>query len=138
MFPMGIAENLVRLRKAAKPPLSQPELAKKAGVSQQLISQIENNKNTSTKYLPQIARALSVSVYEIDENFTPDDVPVGISAPLISWVSAGRLLKPDSVSTIEDAPRVAAPDLDPRGEWIALRVEGDSMDRISPQIRSFS
>ena len=23
-------------------------------------------------------------------------------------------------------------DLDPRGEWIALRVEGDSMDRISP------
>jgi transcriptional regulator with XRE-family HTH domain len=64
---MGIAENLKRLRAAAD--LSQAGLAKKAGVAQQLISQIEGGKNTSTKYLPQIARALGASVEEIDPQF---------------------------------------------------------------------
>lgn len=64
---MGIAENLKRLRAAAK--LSQVGLAKKAGVAQQLISQIERGENTSTKYLPQIARALSATVADIDPQF---------------------------------------------------------------------
>lgn len=60
-----------------------------------------------------------------------DDQP-GISAPLISWVSAGALKTPDAVIDLDDAERVYAPGLDPKGDWIALRVEGDSMDRISP------
>jgi transcriptional regulator with XRE-family HTH domain len=64
---MGIAENLKRLRTAAD--LSQAGLAKKAGVAQQLISQIESGKNTTTKYLPQIARALGAGVEEIDPQF---------------------------------------------------------------------
>ena len=64
---MGIAENVKRLRTAQK--LSQAGLAKKAGVVQQLISQIESGKNTTTKYLPQIARALGANVAEIDPQF---------------------------------------------------------------------
>lgn len=56
----------------------------------------------------------------------------GVEAPLISWVSAGALKTPDAVEEIENAPRVFAAGLDKRGDWIALRVEGDSMDRISP------
>lgn len=64
---MGIAENLKRLRSAAG--LSQAGLAKKAGVAQQLISQIESGKNTTTKYLPRIATALGARVEEIDPQF---------------------------------------------------------------------
>lgn len=58
--------------------------------------------------------------------------PEWIGARLISWVSAGALLQPDVQPHFEDEPLVYAPDLDPDGDWIALRVDGDSMNRISP------
>ena len=32
----------------------------------------------------------------------------------------------------EPIGEIDASDLDPKGQWIALRVQGDSMDRISP------
>ena len=127
--PMGIPENLKRLRDGAK--LSQPRLAKLAGVSQQLISQLENGLNLTTKKLPEIARALNVSVYEIDDNFAPDAATV-IAVPQISWVSAGALALPDAEIETQDHPIVLEPGLDPDGDWIALRVDGDSMNRISP------
>ena len=66
----SIGENLRRLRKAAG--LSQPQLAELTGVSQQLISQIETGKNATTKELAAFATALGVSIYEIDESYTPD------------------------------------------------------------------
>lgn len=72
---MGIPENLKALR--ASQGLSQPELARRANVSQQLISQLEGGKNLTTKYLSQIARALGVSVGEIDENFVNATRTVG-------------------------------------------------------------
>lgn len=62
-----LAENLRRIRGK----MSQVKLAKAAGVSQQLISQIENGENTTTKELPKLAKALGVDVAELDENFTP-------------------------------------------------------------------
>lgn len=65
-----IAENLKRLRKEAK--LSQAKLADLSGVSQQLISQIENGKNSSTKELPALAKALGASVGDIDEEYAAD------------------------------------------------------------------
>ena len=55
------------------------------------------------------------------------------TVPLISWVSAGKLQKPEtSVFDTADAKRIVADGLDPAGTWIALKVQGDSMDRISP------
>lgn len=131
MRPMGIPENLRRIRRERR--LSQPELAKLAGVSQQLISQLENDVNATTKKLPDIAKALGVGPQDIDENYTfSSDVPVVITAPLISWVSAGALAQPDIPIDFEDVPIVLQPGLDPSGDWIALRVDGDSMNRISP------
>jgi SOS-response transcriptional repressor LexA len=53
-----------------------------------------------------------------------------ISVPLITWVSAGKMAFPD-VSD-ETIGHVRDGDLDPTGDWIALKVVGDSMDRISP------
>lgn len=128
---MALKDNLKRLREKAE--LSQTKLANAAGVSQQLISRLEAGLDLTTKKLPEIARALDVSVYDIDENYAPEDGAVVVSAPLISWVSAGELKRPEvPISDFADAPRVSTVGLDPGGEWIALKVDGDSMNRISP------
>ena len=42
------------------------------------------------------------------------------------------MVAPDIVPDIEDAPRVIEHGLDPNGDWIALRVDGDSMNKVSP------
>jgi SOS-response transcriptional repressor LexA len=55
-----------------------------------------------------------------------------IYVPQISWVSAGKLIQPEFVSDIDTARHIPAQELDSAGQWIALRVDGDSMDRISP------
>jgi transcriptional regulator with XRE-family HTH domain len=69
---MNVAANLRRYREEAG--LSQVELADLAGVSQQLVSQIERGKNVSTKYLPQIAGALRKTVGELDPSYRTGDV----------------------------------------------------------------
>ena len=50
--------------------------------------------------------------------------------PLITWVSAGRMSFPDVSDDI--IRMIEEGSLDPDGDWIALKVVGDSMDRISP------
>jgi SOS-response transcriptional repressor LexA len=50
--------------------------------------------------------------------------------PILTWVSAGTMARDDGQQDI--IGETDAADLDPKGRWIALRVEGDSMDRISP------
>lgn len=130
-YRMPIPENLRRLREERE--MSQVDLARAAKVSQQLISQLERGENLTTKKLPAIARALNATVSDLDEEYGGDHgAGVVVSVPLISWVSAGALLKPDSPVEDEDAPIVLLPDLDPSGDWIALRVDGDSMNKISP------
>jgi SOS-response transcriptional repressor LexA len=52
--------------------------------------------------------------------------------PLISWVSAGNLADAGSQIPVEDVPLLAFADLG-SGDFFALRVRGDSMDRISPE-----
>lgn len=51
--------------------------------------------------------------------------------PMIDWVSAGKLAEPRSQIPVEDVPLLAFADLG-RGDFFALKVMGDSMDRISP------
>lgn len=52
--------------------------------------------------------------------------------PLLDSVAAGKLRTPSSQIPFEDVPLLAFADLG-RGEWFALKVEGDSMDRLSPE-----
>lgn len=65
----------------------------------------------------------------------PEDVDidpvVAVDVPLISWVSAGMLSEQQPVTDFGDFQTIPALDL-PDGEWIALRVVGDSMNKISP------
>lgn len=70
---MTIAERLATLRRERG--LSQGQLAKLAGVSQQLISQIEQGLNSSTKNLPQIAAALRCNVADIDDAYSSEPAP---------------------------------------------------------------
>lgn len=57
--------------------------------------------------------------------------PKFVKIPLLDTVAAGKLRAPNSQIPIEDVPLLAFADLG-RGEWFALTVQGDSMDRLSP------
>lgn len=65
-----------------------------------------------------------------DTDDTPEPVSV-VDVPLISWISAGTLTEQAGVTDFSEFPTVSAIDL-PDGDWIALRVSGDSMNKISP------
>lgn len=73
---MSIRDNLKMLR--AREGLSQAALAKKARVSQQLISQLEREENVTTKKLPDIARALNAEIAEIDRNYASEAISSGV------------------------------------------------------------
>lgn len=59
-------------------------------------------------------------------------VPGTTNVPLLDWVSAGRLVEPSSQIPVEDIPLLAFADLG-RGDYFALKVQGTSMDRLSPE-----
>lgn len=127
---MGIVgENLRSIRKSKS--LSQTKVAELSGVSQQLISQLETGQTERTTELPALAQALGVGVHELDPSYTPDaeGIPT-LSVPYLAWVSAGAMIRDDIADEALGHIRVA--DLPVSGDWIALKVSGDSMDRISP------
>jgi SOS-response transcriptional repressor LexA len=80
------------------------------------------------------ARAVAADEMLAIEAITGMPVPsahVEIKIPLISWVSAGQLADTGSQIPVEDVPLLAFADLG-RGDFFALKVVGDSMDRVSP------
>ncbi|MCV9960779.1 transcriptional regulator [Pararhizobium sp. BT-229] len=82
------------------------------------------------------ARAFKVNLQWLQFGLgSPDDddgdLKIMVDVPKISWVSAGQLTEPVPVEDLSDYPSVTTVDL-PRGVWIALEVEGDSMNKISP------
>jgi len=108
--------------------LTRDQLAFHMGISTSQLTKLERGERRLTKeWMERIAGALHISPADLF------DEPASrlISVPLISWVSAGGLAQPDTVTEIIDFPMLEVSGL-PAGEWIALRVEGDSMDRISP------
>lgn len=52
--------------------------------------------------------------------------------PVLSFVSAGRLTEMATQVVATDAPLIVVPGLGP-GDFFALQVDGDSMDRLSPE-----
>lgn len=55
-----------------------------------------------------------------------------VMVPMFDWVSAGKLREPRSQIPVEDVPLLAFADLGP-GDFFALTVKGNSMDRLSPE-----
>lgn len=112
--------------------LTQAELAALAGTSQPQIKRLESGERELTRaWAERLAGPLKTTAIKL---MFPDSSEDQVGAKLVSWVSAGALVQPDLDPDAADdsAQWVYAPDLDPNGDWIALRVDGDSMNRISP------
>ena len=92
---MLIGENLKKVRDEAG--LSQTDLAKVSGVSQQLISQIERGINAHSKHLPKLARALGCKVTDLDPTYF-DEAPLTEAEHQL--VSLYRKANPDLRKTL--------------------------------------
>jgi len=95
---------------------------------------IEGKKRSfSQTKAPLVAQALHWSLADLQGQMRAHDVTTATvaSIPLLDKVAAGKLRSSTSQIPIEDVPLLAFADLG-RGEFFALTVEGDSMDRISP------
>ena len=116
--------------------LSQQALADLVGMKQQGIVSIEAGHVARPRRMRELAAALQTSDVWLLWRDGPEDVaapdPIALArVPLLDWVSAGRLVPPTSQIPLEDVPLLAFADLG-RGEFFALKVDGDSMDRFSP------
>lgn len=90
------------------------------------------NVGVAQRTLEAVARELRTNALWLSEEVGPEEGgPAELfatEAPLVSWVSAGQL---STDSAVDEALGTAKAVL-PAGDWIALRVDGESMDRISP------
>ena len=140
----SIADRMKQAREAAG--LTQPQLAKKAGVSPGTIGNIESGTRKQPRELLAIAAALRVTPTWLQSG-TPPMRPSNIEeapntrglVPLISWVQAGAWCEVTEVR--EPAPdyhdsSTYLPCPAPHGRsTFALRVKGDSM--TAPYGRSY-
>lgn len=122
-----------RIRQARKQRgMTQDDLAKATGgLSRNAVSMWEKDvTQPSTGNLKTLTRILGVDLLWITDGEVSPQSDVR-RVPIVSWVSAGRLSASDCVESWQDLPSVAAAGL-PDGDWMALRVEGSSMDRVAP------
>ncbi len=115
--------------------------SKSAGLARDFIRTLKRRPHTNprTDTLARLAVVLQCDVrYLIDEIDTPVEEGATlrrsgiVSVPIISWVSAGRLIETGCQIEMKDAPTLALDDLEP-GSYFATTVVGDSMDRVSPE-----
>lgn len=132
-------ERSIRLREAReKAGLGGPrKLAERFGWNENTYKAHEGGRNGfGVADARRYAKGFKVSfnwLYLGEGEATDQDVDFvnAVDIPLISWVSAGALTEQAGITYLSDFPTVQALDL-PDGEWIALRVEGNSMNKISP------
>jgi SOS-response transcriptional repressor LexA len=136
---MSAGERIAQVREELG--LSQQALSDRVNriggeISQTGIDKIEKRGTKRPRFLREIAAALGVSDdWLVTGKGQKSAPPKGaakptIDLPIISWVSAGEMSKPD-MSDVQIG-NIAMSGLDANGDWIALQVDGDSMDRISP------
>lgn len=121
-------------------------ILKLAAERQQHLSHISKAIGRNSSYLQQFIRRGVPAVLpekvrlDLASHFGIDESELGgptrsnaqtRGVPIISWVSAGALKLHDSAPDSEVLGHIQTTGLG-QGNWIALRVEGDSMDRISP------
>lgn len=124
--------------------LSATAASLKAGLSRDAIRNIQRavkansgRKGVSTGTIAALAPILQTTQAWLLDGTGPEEAAHEIKqsvlsyVPLISWVSAGELSHQDGVEDFSGYPTVATADL-PNGDWIALRVDGPSMNKISP------
>lgn len=137
-----LKDILSRIQKRLKAVgLSEAAAAEKAGLSNSGIRNmrraVEEGKNqgVSTLTLEVLAPVLKTNLTWLISGFGNEEGEAfelaGNDVPLISWISAGEMTDQDCVTDTSVFPVVTTYNL-PEGEWIALRVDGPSMNKISP------
>ncbi|ENN91112.1 LexA family transcriptional regulator [Bartonella bovis] len=97
-----------------------------------LTSHENGNRDISRKMAKRYGEVFNVDPGWILYGESSQDNPsLNESIPLISWVSAGELSEQEGITNFLDCSMIEAVNL-PAGEWIALRVDGSSMNKISP------
>ncbi len=131
---MSLAQRLKQSREKAQ--LSQRELARRSGLSQQLISKLENGLVESTSEVFKLAEALRVDARWLatgkDDGNVGDGPAITAYVPLISWVAAGSWREvADPYPPGQGEALVPATCRVGRNAF-ALRVQGDSMEPVFP------
>ncbi|MFG0448340.1 LexA family protein [Vibrio sp. YQ_11] len=123
-----LSKNLLSIMRAKG--ITQAELAKSSGVSQVTISHLVSGKSTSSRKLPEIAKALGVTTETLTSNARADisledaKPPVNYY-PLISYVEAGNFACIDQ--TFESYEYYPASKVCSSSTF-ALRIKGESME----------
>jgi SOS-response transcriptional repressor LexA len=128
-----LAERLVTARKHAKFE-SATDAARALGVAYPTYAGHENGSSGFRAKTGEVyARRFKVSFEWLMSGrgpMIPEPLPSDArDVPLLSWISAGAMMRDDVADEALGALKVASL---PDGDWIALEVRGDSMDRISP------
>jgi SOS-response transcriptional repressor LexA len=117
--------------------LSQQQLADKAGVSQVTIQHLESGRNSSSKKLLEIAKALGVTAEWLASgtesharvsNVAPAHNPeMTYRYPVISWVAAGAWAEAVEPFPPGFSDRYEMSEYEAKGPAFWLEVKGDSM-----------
>lgn len=122
-----LGENLKKIRKAKK--LTQIQLAKKSGVKQSVISDLETGNAKSTGFILELANALGVTAEELKKGIvgeleTSNAVSIKARmAPVLSWVQAGTFTNVAAVDTSEITEWLPLPE-DECSNCFFLKVQG--------------
>lgn len=108
--------------------MSQSALAREL-FARKAISADDRSIVNKMAYSRDISAEEAMAIADITGYPHLSDAPNVTSVPLLSTVSAGALLRVDLAD--EALSTIAVAELS-QGDWVALRVTGDSMDRISP------
>lgn len=97
-----------------------------------LISHVNGNREISKKAAEKYGRLFGIDPGELLFKPTPKGATVGLTqVPVLSMVSASNLREQPAVTASDIERWIRVADL-PQGDWIALSVDGDSMDKIAP------
>lgn len=97
-----------------------------------LTSHENGNRALSRKAAENYARFFDVDAGWLLYGDSNPETTAEFQIPLVSMVSAGHLKKQEAVTPADIERWIKVSDL-PSGDWIALTVEGTSMDRVAPE-----
>jgi phage repressor protein C with HTH and peptisase S24 domain len=128
-WPNGLADAIAKA-KEIDPEMGPTKLARLTKENKQTIARyIAGERKLPAPVAAKLAPLVRSTVADL--LLVESDLPEFDRVPLLSWVSAGRLEPEESVENVDVEKHVIAVDL-PKGDWIALKVRGDSMDRLAP------
>lgn len=108
-------------------------VAREAGLGIDYVRDIlrGSKKSVSAEHAVTLALILQCNLdWLITGRGAGPEILTSRAIPIVTWVSAGAMAREEGQQDIIGEIELSG--LDPDGRWIALRVEGDSMDRISP------